>query len=31
MDDIKEHVNCITTLWCIYSTLMDDAWTLGQE
>ena len=31
MDDIKKHVNCMTTLWCIYGALMDDAWTLGQE
>ena len=31
MDDIKEHVNCIATLWDTHGALMDNVWTLGQE
>ena len=30
MNDIKEHINCMATLWCIYGVLMDNAWTLEQ-
>jgi len=31
MDDIKEHVNYMATLWYTYGILIDNAWTLGQE
>jgi len=31
MNDVKEYVNYTATSWCIYSILIDNAWTLGQE
>ena len=31
MNNVKEHVNDMATSWCIYSALMDNTWTLGQE
>ena len=28
MDDIKEHVNSMSTSWYIHGVLMDDIWTI---
>ena len=31
MNDVKEHVNSMATLWGTHGILIDNIWTLGQE
>jgi len=31
MNDVKEYVKYMATIWCTHGTLMDVVWILGQE